>query len=106
MSFKIGDYVKIIPNTEYSQTTGGQTGYICDVGSEPNSFKINFDPHCQGSTCSKESWDLYSKDWSIRTKFLLLITKSSYEPINPIHKRIKDLWNKSNWVKANPTRAY
>jgi len=99
---EIGDLVKVIPNTDYVYTQGGQTGTIVHI--YDSVAHVLFDQE----TCTQLGIDFSVHfGWTISLKYLEIVT--NYSPIPKEQKvatRCKKLWNTSNWVKKNPHLAY
>lgn len=107
--FKVGDLVEIIPNHTYNITTGGQQGVIRELFNEGSEYAyayITFDLTTHHWTNEKEYTKTASKDWDIRTKYLKLLEPEEAGPRSLVERKIRKLWNQSNWVKLDPKRAY
>ena len=103
-NFKIGDTVEVIKNDDYLITTGGQIGTIKAIDDdEQDSVLIDFDTSTKHWNNINSYDKITSHRWPIKTQYLKVIGRDNR---TTVERKIRKLWNNSNWVKANPSQAY
>lgn len=102
--FEVGELIEIIPNRTYYFTKGGQTGTIRYYDKLEDYFYINFDTSTEHWANMTEYDKKNSNHWAIKKQYIKKISVQDHR--NPVERKIRKLWNNSNWVKANPSQAY
>jgi hypothetical protein len=95
-SFNVGDKVT------YTNTSGIVfKATITNITQDYFSLEFGEDYYQRYITYTNQ----YSKSWLFRVKR----SNSEEDPndnLTPVERRIRKLWNNSNWIKTNPQRAY